>query len=340
MIRYISSGILFVLIIAGLAAGFTSCKKDDTSTTSPAPGTTTNSASWVGRKWAVLKGQVNGKNQLTTVTFQYDTTTSYTHSVSPDPDTTTQGKNISFTYTLINLKPKTKYHYRINAINPSGTGNGADVVFTTGDTVNLGVNFNPDLTYDSIYDVEGNKYRTIQIGTQTWMAENLRSTKLNDDTEIPFVLDVNKWSDLTTPGYCWFNSDSVSWGALYNWYTVNTGLLCPQGWHVPGDEEWTVLTDYLGGKNDAGGKLKETGTGKWYTPNTGATNESGFTAIPTGYRHSNGGFNSLSRYAYFWTSTEWSETGAWYRDVYFGYISVDRSNSNKRSGLTVRCIKD
>ena len=101
------------------------------------------------------------------------------------------------------------------------------------------------------------------IGTQTWMAENLRSTTLNDGTDIPFVPDVTAWAALTTPGYCWFQSDSLGYGALYNWYTVNTGKLCPEGWHVPADEEWTILTDFLGGKSVAGGKLKEAGTYHW-----------------------------------------------------------------------------
>ena len=316
------------------------CKKDEKVSTSLAPLAMTNSASWPGRSWVVLKGQVNGKNQLTTVTFQYDTTTTYTHNISPTPDTTTGNSNVSFIVTLTGLTPKTKYHFRINAVNETGIGNGADVVFNTTDTSKISINFNPDLTYDSIYDFEGINYRTIQIGTQTWMAENLKSTRLNDGTEIPFVLDVGLWASLTTPGYCWFNNDSVGYGALYNWHTVNTGKLCPEGWHVPSDEEWTVLTDYLGGKSIAGGKLREVGTAHWMSPNTGATNESGFTGLPAGYRNYSGGFNSIRYYGFWWTSTEWSSSGAWYRDVNFGYNSVDRSNSNKKSGAAVRCLKD
>jgi len=340
MNRDINSGFMKFIVLLSLVLLLVACKKDEKESTEVAPVATTNSASWPGRHWAVLKGQVNGKNQLTTVTFQYDTTSNYTLAVSPVPDTTSLNKGVTFTFTLTGLKPKTKYHYRINAVNINGTGNGADVTFTTTDTTKVIINFNPDLIYDSIYDSEGNKYRTIEIGTQTWMAENLRSTKLNDGTDIPFVLDVASWSGLTTPGYCWFNNDSVGYGALYNWYTVNTGKLCPEGWHVPSDEEWTFLTDYLGGKSLAGGKLRETGTSHWKSPNDGATNETGFTGLPAGYRSATGSFSSFRDYGFWWSSTEWSSIGAWYRDVYYGYNSVDRSNSNKKSGANIRCLKD
>lgn len=340
MNRDFISGLLKFIVLISLVLAVITCKKDETKTTSLAPVALTNSASWPGSHWVVLKGQVNGKNQLTTVVFQYDTSKTYTHTISPLPDTTSKNYNIAFSVTLTNLKPNTQYHFRINAINVSGTGNGADVAFKTTDTSNVVINFNPDLTYDSIYDSEGNKYRTIQIGTQTWMAENLRSTRLDDGTEIPFIPDVTAWSLLTTPGYCWYNSDSVGYGALYNWYTANTGKLCPAGWHVPSDEEWTTLTDYLGGKSIAGAKLKEAGTSHWLSPNTGATNETGFTALPSGYRNYAGGYNSIKDYGLWWTSTEWASTSAWYRDVYYGYIAADRSNSNKKGGASIRCVKD
>ena len=340
MNRYFISGLLKFVVLIIIVAGFLSCKKDATKSTVFPPIALSNSASWPGPSWVVLKGQVNGKNQHTTVTFQYDTITSYTRAISPVPDTTSGNTNVTFIVNLTNLTPKTKYHFRITALNASGLGTGADIAFITSDTSDIVKNFNPGLTYDSIYDLEGNKYRTIEIGTQTWMAENLKSTKYNDGSDIPFVLDVSAWALLTTPGYCWYNNDSVGYGAIYNWYTVNTGRLCPEGWHVPSDDEWTTLTDFLGGKSNAGGKLKETGTSHWQSPNTGATNETGFTGLPTGYRNYGGGFNSINKYGFWWSSTEWSSTGAWYRDVNFSYTYVDRSNSNKKSGATVRCLKD
>lgn len=328
----------FAIIIALLPVACKEEKSPGTSTTAPLA--ITNAASWVGHRWATLKGQVNGKSYITTVSFQYDTTTTYSHIVSPSPDTTSLSAGVTFSYTLTDLKPKTKYHYRINGISEGGVGNGSDVSFTTTDTNIIVINFNPDLSYDSIYDFEGNKYKTIVIGTQTWMAENLRSVRFNDGTDIPFVPDTYKWSLLDTPGYCWYNGDSVAYGGVYNWYAVGTGKLCPEGWHIPSDEEWTTLTDYLGGPEVAGGLLKEVGSVHWLRPNAGATNESGFTALPSGYRSAYGGYSNLGHYGIWWTSTEWSSGGAWYRDLYYGYESVDRSNTSKKGGGSVRCLKD
>jgi uncharacterized protein (TIGR02145 family) len=327
-------------LIVGVLVLFSCKKSENPAPVASAPLVTTNTPIWIGREWATFKGEVNGRDQLTTVTFEYDTTTSYGYSVSPVPDTTARNKYITFTVTVTGLIPNTKYHYRISAVNPTGAANGSDVTFSTTDTSDININFNPDLIYDSIYDSENNKYRTIQIGMQTWMAENLRSVKLNDGTDISFVIETSSWAELTTPGYCWYNNDSVGYGAIYNWSTVKTGKLCPSGWHVPTDEEWTILTDYLGGKSAAGGKLKETGYSHWLSPNTGATNESGFTGLPTGYRSSSGSFNNIGSYGFWWTSTEASAGDAYYRRVYYSYSSVDRSSSNKKSGTTVRCIKD
>ena len=139
-----------------------------------------------------------------------------------------------------------------------------------------------------VTDYDGNHYSSVLIGSQIWMAENLKTIKYNDGTAIPLVTDATEWSNLTTHGYCWYNNDEATYGdtygALYNWYTVETGNLCPTGWHVPTDAEWTELIDYLGGESVAGGKLKETGTTHWNSPNPGATNETGFTTLPGGYR--------------------------------------------------------
>jgi uncharacterized protein (TIGR02145 family) len=149
----------------------------------------------------------------------------------------------------------------------------------------------------TLTDVDNNTYKVVKIGTQVWMAENLKTTRYNDGSAIPLVTDNTEWNNLTTPGYSWYNNDSATYaqtyGALYNWYTVETGNLCPTGWHVPSDAEWTTLTDYLGGEAIAGGKLKETGTAHWDSPNTGATDETGFTAFPGGNRTKNGPFSNL-----------------------------------------------
>ena len=148
-----------------------------------------------------------------------------------------------------------------------------------------------------IADADGNTYKIIKIGDQVWTAENLRTTRYNDGTEIPLVTDYTAWTNLTTPSYAWTNNDIGNksvYGALYNWFVVKTCKLCPSGWHVPTDAEWTILENHLGGISVAGGKMKETGTEHWFAPNTDATNESGFTALPGGWRDGDNGSLLLS----------------------------------------------
>jgi len=203
--------------------------------------------------------------------------------------------------------------------------------------------FYPASEEDTITDIEGNVYNTVIIGNQIWMKENLKTTRYNDGTEIPLVTDKTDWDALTTPGYCWYqNSDSIGtiYGALYNWYTVNTGKLCPRGWHVPLDEDWTILTSYLGGEDVAGGKLKESGTNLWESPNTGATNESGFTGLPGGYRNYNGNFDNIVLFGYWWSATGNEAAYAWNRYMNYNYAIVYRYSRRKEIGYSVRCVKD
>src|SRR5690554_4690979 len=210
-------------------------------------------------------------------------------------------------------------------------------------TNNGDIVFNPNITYGSITDIDGNTYKTVTIGTQTWMAENLKVTKYNDGIAIPNVTDNTAWSELTTGALCDYDntpSNSETYGKLYNWHAVNTGKLCPTGWHVPSDAEWTELTDYLGGTSVVGGKLKETGTTHWNSPNTGATNETGFTALPGGYRFFNGAFDNFGYIGHWWSATEGNTYGAWYRELYFYYSSVYRDYYYKEEGYSVRCVRD
>jgi uncharacterized protein (TIGR02145 family) len=192
-------------------------------------------------------------------------------------------------------------------------------------------------------DIDGNVYHYVTIGTQTWMAENLKTTRLNDGTTIPLVTVDTLWAALTTPGFCWYNdSDSykATYGALYNWYAVNTGKLAPKGWHVPTDSEWTVLTTFLGGTKVAGGKLKDTGTAYWDSPNTGATDEYGFKALPGGCRIFLGSFWYAGTFCYLWSATAYDSTSAWDRvpvnnDTYVGvYFNL------YQYGIGVRCVRD
>ncbi len=207
------------------------------------------------------------------------------------------------------------------------------------------------LQSQTIKDIEGNVYKTVTIGTQVWMAENLKTTKYNDGTAIPLVKDDKAWEALTTPAYCLYKNDAAAkktYGALYNWFTVNTNKLCPRGWHVPSDTEWRTLTIYLGGESVAGGKLKEKGTTHWESPNAGTTNETGFTALPGGFRNSNGTFeySSGSNIVFFrsngcwWSSTERYYFNAYYRRMYSTLNDLYSSLSVKQSGYSVRCMKD
>jgi uncharacterized protein (TIGR02145 family) len=202
---------------------------------------------------------------------------------------------------------------------------------------------------DSVTDVEGNVYKTVKIGNQWWMAENLKTTRYNDSTHIPLVMDSTTWFNLHTPGYCWYNNNETAYkdtyGALYNWFTVNTGKLAPIGWHIPTDDEWTILINYLGGKDVAGGKMKETGTVHWESPNKDATNESGFTALPGGERGNISWPDSRFEFAgiryggNWWTATEKATAGGiCLLSYYTPYAGT--SDYFKVDGLSVRCVRD
>jgi len=196
---------------------------------------------------------------------------------------------------------------------------------------------------ETVTDIDGNEYSTVTIGTQVWMGENLKTTKFRDGTDIPYIPNEDEWRALSTPGYCYYDnswSDALVYGALYNWHTVNTGNLCPTGWHVPSDEEWTTLITYLGGDTLVGGKLKDTGTTFWESPNEGATNETGFSALPGGYRSSSGSFHGIRVGSDFWSSSVY----IWDEVIFIGLYNITsnpfKSHADKPAGMSVRCICD
>jgi uncharacterized protein (TIGR02145 family) len=195
-----------------------------------------------------------------------------------------------------------------------------------------------------VTDAEGNVYKTVKIGKQVWMASNLRATKFWDSTDIPLVTDNTAWRSLTTPGYCLYENDQtkfgVVYGALYNWHAVNAGKLCPKGWHVPGDAEWKTLSDLLGGGEGAGNKLKEAGSRHWNAPNAGATNETGWTALPAGRRNAGGEFSGIGELSYFWSATASGDAKAFYRGIGNADPTIDRYAYNSESGFAVRCVQD
>ena len=333
---YLRLKIYLAFLIAAIAVN--SCKKD-VEPISSAPTVTTNPATWINQTGAVLNGTVNANSLETTVTFEYGTTDSYGQTTDATPGSITGSTTTDVVATLTGLTVSVTYHYRVKAVNTKGTSYGDDMTFLTSGGVNI---FNTSLSYGSVNDIDGNTYKTIQIGTQTWMAENLKTSKYNDGTLIPLTTDGTAWTGLSTGGYCWYDNNAPiykgAYGAIYNWYTVNTGKLCPAGWHTPSDAEWTVLVNYNGGESVAGDKLKETGVTHWLTPNTEATNQSGFTALPGGYRDNYGSFYHNGSYGYFWSATEYSSTKAYYRAIMSsGVVTI---YYYKEIGLSVRCLKD
>jgi uncharacterized protein (TIGR02145 family) len=227
------------------------------------------------------------------------------------------------------LTPGTTYNFRSYATSSVGTAYGNEVSFTTS-------------ALNTVTDADGNVYNTVTIGTQVWMLENLKVTKYNDGTTIPNVTDGSAWSNLSTPGFCWYNNDisyKNPYGALYNWYTVNTGKLAPVGWHVPTDAEWTTLITFLGGESVAADKLKETGTTHWQITYAEVTNEVGFTALPGGARYIDARFVNIGSNGDWWSSTTDNTTNAWKRNIYTAHGKVSRDNFEKQWGFSVRCIK-
>ena len=178
------------------------------------------------------------------------------------------------------------------------------------------------------------------------MAENLRTTKYRDGSDIPEIVRSESWNSLTEGAYCNYSNakgvDTIAtYGRLYNWHAINDSRnLAPAGWHVPSDTEWFQLTDYLGGLSVAGGKLKEKGTLHWKNPNEAATNETGFTALPDGSRNYGGPFMDKGNYGYLWSTTETADGFAWYRAWSYDHSAVSRSNYYKTQGFSVRCVKD
>jgi uncharacterized protein (TIGR02145 family) len=211
----------------------------------------------------------------------------------------------------------------------------------------------------TVSDVDNNSYNTVLIVTQCWTKENLRVSRYNDGTLIPIVTNATAWELLTTGGRSWYNNDSTTYenpyGNLYNWYAAKgittTGSttyknICPTGWHVPTDADWTILTDALGGTTGAGAKMKSTGITYWSSESAGTDNSSGFSALPGGYRYIDGSFYDIRDYAFFWSATEYDNGFAWYRNLNYNDGSVNRdfdiysSGSIESVGASVRCLRD
>ena len=303
-------------------------------TETAAPVITTGQVSGVTASTAVCGGSItnDGGSPITAKGVCWSTT--------PDPDIndffTSDGTGTgTFSSSLINLAPATVYYVRAYAKNDVWTVYGEQATFVT-----------------KLADGEGNLYNTVKIGTQVWMAENLRATKLNDNTAIPNVTDDALWVGTAVPAYCWYDNDIAykpTYGALYNWYAVNSGKLCPSGWHVPTDGEFKMLEQSLGMAidqlelwgwrgTDQGIKMKNI-TG-WDDGGNG-TNSSGFTALPGGYRFGGtGAFYWVTTITYWWTSTEDDADRGWYRRLDSSSTGIYRASTSKKGGKYIRCLQN
>ena len=195
---------------------------------------------------------------------------------------------------------------------------------------------------NKITDKDGNIYTSVTIGTQVWMVENLKATKYSDGTPIPNATNYIEGTNLTVGAYCWYDNDIANktpYGGLYNRYAVNTDKICPTGWHLPSDSEFVTLATFLGGEAVAGSKLKESGTTHWIYPNIGATNESGFTAVPGGVRYDNGQFGNLGAVCYLFSSAE-SPNYAWIYTIYHSESTFNGGLGVKKGWFSVRCLKN
>jgi uncharacterized protein (TIGR02145 family) len=291
-------------------------------------GITTNAVSNIIGTTATCGGNVVASSGSPITAKGVCWSTSHNPTITNSHTTDGIGKG-SFTSNITGLLSNSTYYIRAYATNSAGTAYGNEVSLTTEIIVT---------------DIDGNTYQTVIIGTQTWLKQNLNTTHYSNGDAIPNIINNSAYSGLTYGAYSNYENDTnyaKVYGRLYNWYAVTDSRnVCPTGWHAPSDAEWTTLTNYLGGEGTCGSKLKEAGTAHWYYPNAFATNESGFSALPGGYRYSIGLYYYIFSNGGWWTTTQNSATVAWYRYMYYNYSSVDRTFNSKANGYAVRCIKN
>jgi uncharacterized protein (TIGR02145 family) len=282
---------------------------------------------------ATIKGSVNPNYFATAVSFEWGTTTSYGNTIDALPSTLTGNGYGDVSANLSALTQETIYHFRIKATNELGTNTSADQTFTT---------------LAPITDGDGNVYNIRTIGTLIWMTENLKTSHYNNGEPIPAVTDSTVWNYLTSGAYSDYDNTSTNsliYGKLYNWYAVNDNRkLCPTGWRPATPLDWGALLEFAGWDSNTGGKLKETGTAHWSSPNTGATNEYGFTALPGGYRYPQG-FGNINLTGAWWCAKNPLSSDDNVNMVYFwnnrsDFTFLGSPPVAKSIGFSVRCVKD
>lgn len=294
------------------------------------PVVTTTAASSIGGTVALSGGNV------TSIGGSSVTAKGVCWSTSPNPtianNKTTNGSGAGgFLSTLTPLSPNTTYYARAYATNSFGTGYGNQIVFKT--TIQCGASL--------ITDADGNTYNTVLIGSQCWTMSNLKTSKYKDGSSITQITSNSQWQSTTAGAWSYYNnssSNNSTFGKLYNWYAVNSGKLCPEGWRVPTEAEVMELYTFLGGTSVAGGKMKS--TSGWDSPNTGANNSSGFTGLPGGYRMANGTFDKMGNNGFWWTITTYSASNGWYYNLFSGNATGYKDNISKKVGMSCRCVLD
>lgn len=317
----------YVVLMAGILLLVSSCSNDkSTGPSVRVPVLTTAAISGITSTTAACGGDITSDGGAAVTARGVCWSTRRTPTTADSKTTDSSGVG-SFTSSLTGLISGTTYYVRAYATNSAGTGYGEEVSFGTNGTVT---------------DVDGNVYATVKIGTQWWMAENLKVLHYRNGNAIPGVSDGDAWAALTTGAWCSpANQDSnvAAYGRLYNWYAVHDNRnLAPAGWRVPSDSEWQTLVDYLGGQWVAGGKMKEAGTAHWDEPNTG-TNESRFSAVAAGVRFEFGYFSNFRKRVVFWSGTASVGDSVWNRSIEWDYSFVLREYGTKGDGYSVRCVR-
>jgi len=319
---------LKIIFMGCLLIPLYSCRTEDK------PDVTTNNAKNITQTSAICGGYIwsNGNDYIEGSGVEWSEDKNFGTSNSKEVYSGSVMGN--FEGIISDLTPNTKYYFKAYAYNSVGTSYGSTKNFTT-----------LQASAGGVIDIDGNLYDTVVIGTQTWLVQNLKVSRLNDCTNIALVIGETDWANQTASAYCWFDNDESSYkntyGAMYNWFAVNTGKLCPEGWHVPSHAEWVTLVNYASGDTIAGGKLKETGTDHWGPPNIGATNEFGFTARGGGQRSGNDGFYYLrNETGYWWSTKEEDPDDAWSWVINSDVAVILNQIGYKKDAYSVRCIKD
>lgn len=333
-VSYLPAAIAFISL---LILGCSKTVNDDPVKVPAIPVLTTTTVSDIAATTAISGGSISSDGGASVTARGVCWSTGVNPAIN-NPHTSDSTGTGTYTSHISGLTPNTPYYLRAWATNSAGTAYGNIITFTT-----------LKVPVDTVVDVDGNVYHQVTIGSQVWLVENLHTAHYRNGDAIPLVIPDAQWKGLITGARCYYDnlpSNEKTYGSFYNWLAVNdTRGLCPEGWHVPSNKEWAQLTGILGGESIAGGKMKTTGsieqgTGLWYSPNTGATNSSGFTGQPGGYRINYGNYYSIGNVAYFWSSSDTTNANAWNYVLDANNEKVIRHYNFQTHGFSVRCVKN